>query len=52
MQPNAAGQHVKHLEIYAPDVLADDTEEELRDGAAQFKSRGRACGSSGIALRP
>jgi hypothetical protein len=37
MQPNDAGQHVNFLEIYAPDVLADDMQQELRDGAAQFK---------------
>jgi hypothetical protein len=37
MQPNDAGQHVNYLEIYAPDVLADDMQQELRDGAALFK---------------
>jgi hypothetical protein len=37
MQPNAGGQHVNYLEIYEPDVLADDLQPVLRDEAALFK---------------
>jgi hypothetical protein len=37
MQPNGAGRHINYLEVYEPDVLADDLQTELRDGAAQFK---------------
>jgi hypothetical protein len=37
MQPNAAGQHVNYLEIYEPDVVADDLQPVLRDGASLFK---------------
>jgi hypothetical protein len=37
MQPNAAGRHVNYLEIYAPDVLADEMQPVLRDGASLFK---------------
>jgi hypothetical protein len=37
MQPNAAGQHINYLEIYEPDVLADDLQPVLRDGASLFK---------------
>jgi hypothetical protein len=37
MQPNAAGQHINYLEVYEPDVLADDLQAELRDGASLFK---------------
>ncbi len=37
MQPNAAGQHINYLEIYEPDVLADDLQPVLRDGALLFK---------------
>jgi hypothetical protein len=37
MQPNDAGQHVNYLEIYEPDVLADDMQPELREGASLFK---------------
>ncbi len=36
MRPNSAGQHVNYLEIYAPDVLADDMQPVLRDAAALF----------------
>ena len=37
MQPNAAGVRANYLEIYEPDVLADDLQPVLRDGAALFK---------------
>jgi hypothetical protein len=37
MQPNSAGQHINYLEIYEPDVLADDLQRGLRDGASLFK---------------
>jgi hypothetical protein len=37
MQPNGAGRHINYLEVYEPDVLAEDLQTELRDGAAQFK---------------
>jgi len=37
IQPNEAGQHVNYLEVYEPDVLADDLQTVLRDGAARFK---------------
>ena len=37
LQPNTAGRHVDYLEIYEPDVLADDLQPVLRDGASLFK---------------
>jgi hypothetical protein len=37
MQPNAAGLRANYLEIYEPDVLADDLQPVLRDGALLFK---------------
>jgi hypothetical protein len=37
MQPNASGQHVNYLEIYEPDVLADDLQPVLRTEASLFK---------------
>jgi len=37
MQPNAAGRHANYLEIYEPDVLADDLQPMLRNGASLFK---------------
>jgi hypothetical protein len=37
LQPNSAGQRVNYLEIYEPDVLADDLQPVLRDGALLFK---------------
>jgi hypothetical protein len=37
MQPNSAGQHVNYLEIYEADVLADDLQPALRNGASLFK---------------
>ena len=36
MQPNKAGQHVNYLEIYEPDVLADEMQSVLRYGASLF----------------
>jgi hypothetical protein len=36
MKPNSAGQHVNYLEIYEPDVLADDLQPILRYGASLF----------------
>ena len=36
MQPNKAGQHVNYLEIYEPDVLADEMQPVLRYGASLF----------------
>jgi len=36
MAPNAAGRHATYLEIYAPDVLADEMQPVLRDAAALF----------------
>ena len=37
MEPNNAGQHVNYLEIYEPDVLADEMQPVLRYGASLFK---------------
>jgi hypothetical protein len=37
MRPNNAGRHVNYLEIYEPDVLADDLQPVLRYGASLFK---------------
>ena len=37
MQPNTAGRRANYLEIYEPDVLGDDLQAVLRDGAALFK---------------
>jgi len=34
MRPNNAGQHINYLEIYEPDVLADDMQPVLRYGAS------------------
>ena len=36
MRPNNAGQHVNYLEIYEPDVLADDMQPVLRYAASLF----------------
>jgi len=36
MEPNSAGQHVNYLEIYEPDVLADEMQPVLRYGASLF----------------
>jgi hypothetical protein len=36
MRPNSVGQHVNYLEIYEPDVIADDLQAVLRDGEALF----------------
>jgi hypothetical protein len=37
LQPNTAGHHVNYLEIYEPDVLADEMQPVLRYGASLFK---------------
>jgi hypothetical protein len=37
MKPNSAGRHVNYLEIYEPDVLANDMQPVLRYGASLFK---------------
>jgi hypothetical protein len=37
MAPNPAGQHVSYLEIYAPDVQADEMQPVLRYGESLFK---------------
>jgi len=36
LQPNSAGQHVNYLEIYEPDVLAEDMQPVLRAAASRF----------------
>jgi hypothetical protein len=36
MRPNAAGQSINYLEIYEPDVLADDLQPVLNYGASLF----------------
>jgi hypothetical protein len=36
-QTNRSGQRVNYIEIYEPDVLADDLQPVLRDGAALFQ---------------
>ncbi len=36
MAPNSSGRHINYLEIYAPDVLADDMQPTLRYGASLF----------------
>jgi hypothetical protein len=37
MEPNKEGKHVNYLEIYEGDVLADEMQSVLRDGASLFK---------------
>ena len=37
MQPNNAGQHINYLEIYEPDVVADEMQPVLRYGASLFE---------------
>jgi hypothetical protein len=39
MQPNKAGKHVNYLEIYEPDVLANETQPVLQYGASLFGRR-------------
>ena len=41
MQPNADGQHVNYLEIYEPDVLAEEMQSVLGYGASLFAPRPR-----------
>ncbi len=36
MAPNSAGQHINYLEIYEPDVLADEMQPVLHYGASLF----------------
>ena len=36
LRPNNAGRHVDYIEIYEPDVLADDLQATLRYGALRF----------------
>lgn len=36
MKPNKAGRHINYLEIYEPDVLADEMQPVLRYGASLF----------------
>jgi hypothetical protein len=36
MQPNEAGQHVNYLEVYEPDVLAEEMQPVLNYGASLF----------------
>jgi len=36
MEPNSAGQHVNFLEIYEPDVIAEEMQPVLRYGASLF----------------
>jgi hypothetical protein len=36
MQPNKAGQHINYLEVYEPDVLANEMQPELRYAASLF----------------
>jgi hypothetical protein len=37
MKPNNAGKHLNYLEIYEPDILADEMQPVLRYGASLFK---------------
>ena len=39
MEPNSAGQRIDYLEIYEPDVVADDLQPVLRYGASLFVSK-------------
>ena len=39
MEPNKAGQRIDYLEIYEPDVVADDLQPVLRYGASLFVSK-------------
>ncbi len=36
MQKNDAGRHVDYLEVYSPDVLAGEQQQELKDASARF----------------
>jgi len=38
LEPDAAGQHVDYVEIYARDVLSDQMQSVLRDAASKFAS--------------
>ncbi len=37
LAPNSAGRHINYLEIYQPDVLAEEMQPVLRYGASRFK---------------
>ncbi len=37
LAPNSAGHHINYLEIYQPDVLAEEMQPVLRYGASRFK---------------
>jgi hypothetical protein len=37
MEPNKEGKHIDYLEIYEGDVLADEMQSVLHDGASLFK---------------
>ena len=39
MEPNSSGQHINYLEIYEPDVLAEEMQSVLSYGASLFKPR-------------
>ncbi|MGA3318468.1 MAG: hypothetical protein ABSC64_18780 [Candidatus Korobacteraceae bacterium] len=39
MLPNSAGQHVNYLEIYEPDVVAEEMQPVLRYGASLFEKQ-------------
>ncbi|MDR3564039.1 MAG: hypothetical protein P4N59_21735, partial [Negativicutes bacterium] len=39
LEPNNAGQRIDYLEIYEPDVAADDLQPALRYGASLFVSK-------------
>jgi hypothetical protein len=39
MEPNSAGQHIKYLEIYEPDVLAVEMQPVLQYGASLFAQK-------------
>jgi len=39
MEPNSAGHRIDYLEIYEPDVVADDLQPVLRYGASLFMSK-------------
>src|ERR1700674_475518 len=41
METNKAGQRVNYLEIYEPDVLADEMQSVLRDAASLFTKHGQ-----------
>jgi hypothetical protein len=46
MAPNSADQHINYLEIYEPDVLADEMQPVLRYGASLFAKASRSTESA------